>query len=60
MPASLGASSGQGHQVWGRSAAGQPATSCCSAANPQRYSAISAAAALEDVLYRINLLEPAS
>ena len=37
-----------------------PLASCCSPANPQRYSAISAAAALEDVLYRINLLEPAS
>ncbi|MFZ0409086.1 MAG: 2OG-Fe(II) oxygenase family protein [Cyanobium sp.] len=34
-----------------------PLASCCTAANPQRYSAITAAAALEDVLYRINLLE---
>ena len=33
-----------------------PLASCCTADNPQRYSAITAAAALEDVLYRINLL----
>jgi isopenicillin N synthase-like dioxygenase len=37
-----------------------PLASCCTPANPQRYSALTAAAALEDVLYRINLLEPAS
>ena len=36
-----------------------PLASCCTADNPQRYSAITAAAALEDVLYRINLLEAA-
>ena len=34
-----------------------PLASCCSAGHPQRYSAISAADALEDVLYRIQLLE---
>ncbi|MEI6031977.1 MAG: 2OG-Fe(II) oxygenase family protein [Synechococcaceae cyanobacterium ELA739] len=34
-----------------------PLASCCTAANPQRFNAINAAAALEDVLYRINLLE---
>jgi isopenicillin N synthase-like dioxygenase len=34
-----------------------PLASCCSAEHPQRYSAISAAAALEEVLYRIQLLE---
>jgi len=37
-----------------------PLSSCCSPANPQRYGAITAAAAQEDVLYRINLLESAS
>ena len=37
-----------------------PLASCCSPANPQRYSAITAASALEDMLYRINLLQPAS
>jgi isopenicillin N synthase-like dioxygenase len=35
-----------------------PLPSCCTQAAPQRYSAISAADALEEVLYRINLLEP--
>jgi hypothetical protein len=34
-----------------------PLASCCSAEHPQRYSAISAADALEEVLYRIQLLE---
>lgn len=34
-----------------------PLASCCSAEHPQRFSAISAADALEEVLYRINLLE---
>jgi len=34
-----------------------PLASCCTAENPQRFSAITAAAALEEVLYRINLLE---
>lgn len=34
-----------------------PLPSCCSAEHPQRFSAISAADALEEVLYRINLLE---
>ena len=37
-----------------------PLASCCSAGHPQRYSAISAADALEDVLYRIQLLEDPS
>ncbi|MFM7086281.1 MAG: isopenicillin N synthase family dioxygenase [Cyanobium sp.] len=35
-----------------------PLASCCTPASPQRYAAITAADALEDVLYRINLLEP--
>ncbi|MEA5441511.1 isopenicillin N synthase family dioxygenase [Cyanobium gracile] len=34
-----------------------PVPSCCSPHHPQRYSAIRAADALEEVLYRINLLE---
>lgn len=34
-----------------------PLPSCCTAATPQRFAAISAADALEEVLYRINLLE---
>lgn len=37
-----------------------PLPSCCTAATPQRFSAISAADALEEVLWRINLLEPAA
>ena len=35
-----------------------PLPCCCSPDTPQRYSAITAADALEEVLYRINLLEP--
>jgi hypothetical protein len=31
-------------------------SSCCSAANPQRWAGVRAAEALEDVLYRINLM----
>ncbi len=34
-----------------------PVPSCCDPDHPQRYSAIAAADALEEVLYRINLLE---
>ncbi|KEF42276.1 MAG: iron/ascorbate oxidoreductase [Cyanobium sp. CACIAM 14] len=34
-----------------------PVSSCCDADHPQRYSALRAADALEEVLYRINLLE---
>lgn len=34
-----------------------PVPSCCGGEHPQRYSAIRAADALEEVLYRINLLE---
>ena len=34
-----------------------PVPSCCGPDQPQRYSAIAAADALEEVLYRINLLE---
>ncbi len=37
----------------------QPLPCCCGPDTPQRYAAISAADALEDVLYRINLLEAA-
>jgi isopenicillin N synthase-like dioxygenase len=33
-----------------------PLASCCTPDNPQRYCGISAAAALEDVLYQIKLL----
>ena len=36
-----------------------PVPSCCTAANPQRFSAISAADALDEVLYQINLVETA-
>lgn len=36
-----------------------PVPSCCTPENPQRYSAISAADALDEVLYQINLLEDA-
>jgi isopenicillin N synthase-like dioxygenase len=35
-----------------------PLASCCTDLTPQRFSAISAADALEDVLYRIQLLQP--
>ncbi|MEI8250348.1 MAG: 2-oxoglutarate and iron-dependent oxygenase domain-containing protein [Synechococcus sp. ELA057] len=35
-----------------------PLTACCTADHPQRFSAISAADALEEVLWQINLLEP--
>ena len=35
-----------------------PLPSCCTPEHPQRFSAISAADALEEVLWRINLLEP--
>ena len=35
-----------------------PLPSCCTPANPQRYAAVTAADALEEVLWRINLLEP--
>jgi len=34
-----------------------PVPSCCSAANPQRWPGLSAADALEEVLYRINLIQ---
>jgi isopenicillin N synthase-like dioxygenase len=37
-----------------------PLPCCCTSTNPQRYGGISAADALEDVLYRINLLDPMS
>jgi isopenicillin N synthase-like dioxygenase len=36
-----------------------PVPSCCTAENPQRFSAISAADALDEVLYQINLVETA-
>jgi len=36
-----------------------PVPSCCTEANPQRFSAISAADALDEVLYQINLVENA-
>jgi isopenicillin N synthase-like dioxygenase len=36
-----------------------PVPSCCTPANPQRFSAISAADALDEVLYQINLVETA-
>jgi len=36
-----------------------PVPSCCTADNPQRFSAISAADALDEVLYEINLVETA-
>ncbi|MFM7362671.1 MAG: isopenicillin N synthase family dioxygenase [Cyanobium sp.] len=35
-----------------------PVPSCCSAADPPRWAGLSAADALEEVLYRIQLLEP--
>jgi isopenicillin N synthase-like dioxygenase len=37
-----------------------PVPSCCTPANPQRWTGISAAEALEEVLYRINLLDGAA
>jgi len=37
-----------------------PLPCCCQSPTPQRYAAVSAADALEDVLYRINLLKPAT
>jgi hypothetical protein len=37
----------------------QPVPSCISPDRPQRYSAISAADALDEVLYQINLVENA-
>jgi isopenicillin N synthase-like dioxygenase len=36
-----------------------PVPSCCTAENPQRFAAISAADALDEVLYEINLVEDA-
>ena len=36
-----------------------PVESCCTPENPQRYSTISAADALDEVLYQINLIEDA-
>jgi hypothetical protein len=36
-----------------------PVSSCCTPDNPQRFSAISAADALDEVLYEINLVEDA-
>jgi isopenicillin N synthase-like dioxygenase len=36
-----------------------PVPSCCTPGNPQRFSAISAADALDEVLYEINLVEAA-
>jgi len=36
-----------------------PVSTCCTAENPQRYSSISAADALDEVLYEINLVETA-
>jgi isopenicillin N synthase-like dioxygenase len=36
-----------------------PVPSCCTPANPQRFAAISAADALDEVLYEINLVEDA-
>jgi isopenicillin N synthase-like dioxygenase len=35
-----------------------PVAACISAAHPQRYAGVRAADALEEVLYRIKLLEP--
>ena len=35
-----------------------PVPSCCSAAHPQRWAGVRAAEALEEVLYRINLMAP--
>jgi isopenicillin N synthase-like dioxygenase len=37
----------------------QPVPSCCTPAHPQRFSAITAADALDEVLYEINLVEDA-
>ncbi len=37
----------------------QPVPSCCTPENPQRFSAISAADALDEVIYQINLVEDA-
>lgn len=37
----------------------EPVSSCCTADNPRRYSTISAADALDEVLYEINLIEDA-
>ena len=37
-----------------------PVAACISAAHPQRYAGLRAADALEEVLYRIKLLEPAA
>jgi hypothetical protein len=36
-----------------------PVPSCCTPDNPQRFSAISAEHALDEVLYEINLIEDA-
>ena len=36
-----------------------PVASCCTPRNPQRFSAISAENALDEVLYQINLVEDA-
>jgi len=36
-----------------------PVASCCTAENPQRFGAITAASALENTLYEINLLDEA-
>ena len=36
-----------------------PVPTCCTPENPQRYSTISAADALDEVLYQINLIEDA-
>jgi len=33
-----------------------PVPSCCTATNPQRWAGVRAAEALEEVLYRINLM----
>jgi histidinol-phosphate aminotransferase len=35
-----------------------PVPSCCTAVNPQRWAGVRAAEALEEVLYRINLMRP--
>jgi isopenicillin N synthase-like dioxygenase len=35
-----------------------PVPSCCTAVNPQRWAGVRAAEALEEVLYRINLMAP--
>jgi hypothetical protein len=36
-----------------------PVPSCCTPEHPQRFAAVSAADALEEVLYEINLVEDA-